>query len=147
MRPPVGKWRNDQFPGPAGMNRGDESAGGGDAVALEGPEIERVRQAFAELRLIAAATDSLLLRRQLREVCVRFAAVAGGRRRSTVLLTDREIDVLAQVGMGRRNAEIAIRMAVTAETVKSYLRSAMIKLGVHSRYAAVVAARDAGLLP
>ena len=42
---------------------------------------------------------------------------------------------------------IAERLSVKPETVKSYLRSAMSKLDAHSRREAVVAARRLGLLP
>lgn len=45
-----------------------------------------------------------------------------------------------------RVAEIAHAFGLTVETVKSYLRSAMRKLGVRNRTRAVLAARAAGLL-
>ncbi len=64
-----------------------------------------------------------------------------------VVLSPRETDVLSHVALGCSNAEIAQRLSVGAETVKSYLRSAMSKLDVHSRHEAVVAARKSGLLP
>jgi DNA-binding CsgD family transcriptional regulator len=80
-----------------------------------------------------------------------LAAVTSGESASTdspdAALSPREIDVLAQVALGATNAEAATRLSVRAETVKSYLRSAMSKLGAHSRHEAVVLARRAGLLP
>lgn len=57
------------------------------------------------------------------------------------------MDVLACVATGATNAVAAERLGLRPETVKSYLRSAMRKLGVHSRLQAVVAARRAGVLP
>ncbi|UNO39356.1 helix-turn-helix transcriptional regulator [Streptomyces sp. MST-110588] len=69
------------------------------------------------------------------------AAVQGGR------LSPREVDVLACVASGATNAEVAERLGLRPETVKSYLRSAMRKLGARTRLQAVVAARRTGLLP
>ena len=43
--------------------------------------------------------------------------------------------------------EAAEEMGIGAETVKSYLRSVMRKLGAHTRYEAVNAARRIGALP
>jgi DNA-binding CsgD family transcriptional regulator len=51
------------------------------------------------------------------------------------------------VASGATNAAAADRLRLRPETVKSYLRSAMRKLGAHTRLEAVVAARRAGLLP
>jgi DNA-binding CsgD family transcriptional regulator len=62
-------------------------------------------------------------------------------------LTSRELDVLAQVAMGCTNAEAARRLSLKPETVKSYLRSAAVKLGTRSRLEAVSKARRARLLP
>ena len=45
------------------------------------------------------------------------------------------------------NAMVAERLGLRPETVKAYLRSAMRKLGAHTRGEAVSAARRAGLLP
>ncbi|MDF3149900.1 LuxR C-terminal-related transcriptional regulator, partial [Streptomyces sp. T21Q-yed] len=53
----------------------------------------------------------------------------------------------ACVAAGSTNAVAAERLGLGAETVKGYLRSAMRKLGTHTRGEAVVAARRAGLLP
>ncbi|WP_262281805.1 response regulator transcription factor [Micromonospora sp. MA102] len=62
-------------------------------------------------------------------------------------LSPRETDVLACVALGCTNADVAGQLGLRPETVKSYLRSAMRKLGAHTRLEVVVAARRAGLLP
>ncbi|WP_319460721.1 response regulator transcription factor [Micromonospora sp. RTP1Z1] len=62
-------------------------------------------------------------------------------------LSPRETDVLACVALGCTNADVAEQLGLRPETVKSYLRSAMRKLGAHTRLEVVVAARRAGLLP
>ncbi|WP_051461475.1 LuxR C-terminal-related transcriptional regulator [Tomitella biformata] len=61
-------------------------------------------------------------------------------------LSPRETEVLMHVAVGRTNAVIGEQMGVGAETVKSYLRTAMRKLDVNNRIEAVVAARRGGLL-
>jgi DNA-binding CsgD family transcriptional regulator len=62
-------------------------------------------------------------------------------------LTARELDVLAQVALGCTNGEVARRLSLRPETVKSYLRSASGKLGSRTRHEAVSRARSRGLLP
>ena len=62
-------------------------------------------------------------------------------------LSPREVDVLACVAAGATNSAAADRLGLRPETVKSYLRSCMRKLGARTRLHAVVEARRAGLLP
>lgn len=106
----------------------------------------QVRELHAELRAIAAAADPAA-RLRLLDVCARLT---DGRGRPTVpasRLTPREIDVLALVAVGCTNADVARRLALKVDTVKSYLKSATAKLGSHNRVGAVIAARRAGFLP
>ena len=55
--------------------------------------------------------------------------------------------MLALVALGLTNDGIAASLGLSALTVKSYLRSAMARLGAQTRYEAVVEARRRGLLP
>ena len=108
-----------------------------------------IREVHAELRTLARDAGDEHLQRRLRELSERLAVAMGGteKGRPEVTLSSRETDVLSYVALGCSNAEIARRLSVGPETVKSYLRSAMSKLDVHSRHEAVVAARKSGLLP
>ncbi|MFD0022303.1 response regulator transcription factor [Streptomyces sp. NPDC058382] len=110
---------------------------------------EDVREAHRELRALAPRVIDPALRDELMAVCGRLASAAGARtpRSREVLLAPREVDVLACVAAGATNAVAADRLGLRPETVKGYLRSAMRKLGAHTRLEAVVAARRAGLLP
>ncbi|WP_206503478.1 helix-turn-helix domain-containing protein [Streptomyces chrestomyceticus] len=117
---------------------------------------EEVREAHGDLRALAQRVADPVLRHELLAACGRLAAAsAPGRGRTGdgpgrpdgPVLAPREVDVLAYVASGATNAATADRLGLRPETVKSYLRSAMRKLGVHSRLQAVVAARRAGLLP
>jgi DNA-binding CsgD family transcriptional regulator len=55
-------------------------------------------------------------------------------------LTGRERDVLALVGAGKTNGEIAIVLAISARTVQKHLEHIFQKLGVETRTAAAVCA-------
>ncbi|WP_326700745.1 LuxR C-terminal-related transcriptional regulator [Streptomyces sp. NBC_01754] len=116
-----------------------------------GPGVwEDVREAHRELRALAPRIADPALRDELLAVCGRLASAAGGDRPAgagVVRLAPRETDVLACVASGATNAVAAERLGLRPETVKAYLRSAMRKLGAHTRLEAVVAARRAGLLP
>ncbi len=68
------------------------------------------------------------------------------RRGPQVSLTPRETAVLEQIATGCSNADAAERLGLLPNTVKSYLKSAMRKLGVHNRVQAIVAARAAGVI-
>ncbi|MFJ3901697.1 LuxR C-terminal-related transcriptional regulator [Streptomyces sp. NPDC090025] len=111
-------------------------------------EREELRRAYGELRELAPRVPDPELRARLLAVCGRLesAAGAGATRTPRVALTPRETDVLAAVASGATNAVVAGRLGLRPETVKGYLRSAMRKLGAHTRLEAVVAARRAGAL-
>lgn len=115
-----------------------------EARAVAGPatsERQRFRDAFAEMRLIARETSDAQTRRRLE------ALLDPEPGQSATVLTERQLDVINLVAMGSSNAEIADRLGLGRETVKSYLRSAMARLGARSRHEAVTNARRAGLLP
>ncbi|MEU2241272.1 helix-turn-helix transcriptional regulator [Streptomyces sp. NPDC018338] len=118
------------------------------------PSWEEVRQAHGELRALAPRVADPELRERLLAVCGRLETASGtaespvpGPPVPAVSLTPREKDVLAAVASGATNASAASRLGLRPETVKGYLRSAMRKLGAHTRLEAVVAARRAGMLP
>lgn len=61
-------------------------------------------------------------------------------------LTEREHEVLAFIGDGLTNRQIAERLTVTQSTVKWYVRQIYNKLGVESREEAIAQSRRSGLL-
>ncbi|MFG2346065.1 response regulator [Streptomyces phaeochromogenes] len=62
-------------------------------------------------------------------------------------LTARERDVLALLGSGLSNGQIARRLHVVEGTVKAHVSSILARLGVDNRAAAAVVAHEAGVLP
>lgn len=107
----------------------------------------------AELAAVAREVADPELRRRLRELSARLTQDddapglgprAGG---GPVALTPRELDVLAEVALGQGNAQVAARLGLSEQTVKSYLKNAMAKLNGHTRGEAVYRARAAGLIP
>ena len=95
--------------------------------------------------MLANRVNDEALRRDLEVLCDQM--VSPVRVKQTTKLSTRELDVLACVALGHTNVEAASEMGIGAETVKSYLRSVMRKLGAHTRYEAVNAARRIGALP
>ncbi|AQS66780.1 helix-turn-helix transcriptional regulator [Streptomyces pactum] len=106
---------------------------------------EQVREAHTALRALAPRIADPALRDELLRACGLLAAGSGPAREARP--APREVDVLACVAAGATNAAAARRLGVRPETVKSYLRSAMRKLGARTRGEAVVMARRAGWLP
>lgn len=62
-------------------------------------------------------------------------------------LTEREREVMAWVGTGRSNAEIAERLVVSPDTVRTHVSRAMVKLHARDRAQLVVFAIESGLTP
>lgn len=61
-------------------------------------------------------------------------------------LTPREREVLALLGAGLSNAEIARRLYLVEGTVKAYVSTLMSRLGVRNRVQAAILAHEAGLV-
>ena len=93
---------------------------------------------------IVAAGESLLFPASTRSVIERFAGPQVG----VVLpdLTEREQDVLRLLSTGLSNGEIAAKLFVSIETVKSHVASILMKLRVRDRTQAVIAAYESGFV-
>jgi DNA-binding NarL/FixJ family response regulator len=97
-------------------------------VAAEG---NTVLSPAAVRRLIAASADSQPARDKARQLVAE--------------LTERETEVLACLGEGLSNAQIARRLYLSEATVKGYVSRMLDKLGVANRTQASLLAHDAGL--
>ncbi|RZI59335.1 MAG: response regulator transcription factor [Rubrivivax sp.] len=61
-------------------------------------------------------------------------------------LSLREIEVLGEVAAGGANKQVADRLGVSEETVKSHMKNILVKLGASDRLQAVVIAMRRGIL-
>jgi DNA-binding NarL/FixJ family response regulator len=69
-----------------------------------------------------------------------------GRRTALDILTDREREVLALIGHGHTNAEIARDLGVGEGTVKTHINHLFTKLNLRDRAAAIISAYDHDLI-
>jgi DNA-binding NarL/FixJ family response regulator len=67
-------------------------------------------------------------------------------RQAVASLTERETEVLACLGEGLSNAQIAARLYLPEATVKGYVSRMLDKLGLANRTQAGPLAHDAGLV-
>jgi DNA-binding NarL/FixJ family response regulator len=97
---------------------------------------------------VLARGDALLSPSVTRRVIERFGRGAPpprSERAEVPDLTERETEVLAQIALGRSNAEIAAELFVGEATVKTHVSNVLAKLGVRDRIQAVVFAYENGI--
>ncbi|TQM78905.1 LuxR family two component transcriptional regulator [Saccharothrix saharensis] len=97
----------------------------------------------------ASVLNTELSRRMLRRISDRVATPAAfpdaaGR---VDLLSEREREVLGQVGLGLNNAEIAERLFMSVSTVKTYVSRTLAKLELDNRVQAALLASRLHLTP
>ncbi|MFH8341804.1 response regulator [Streptomyces sp. AM6-12] len=100
------------------------------------------------VRLVAEG-DSLLFPGSVRRLAERYGDGAGRPAQSALRrarLTEREAEVLRLMARGLSNAEIAARLVVGAETVKSHVSAVLAKLRARDRTQAVIAAYESGFV-
>ncbi|MGW7370066.1 response regulator [Streptomyces sp. NPDC054841] len=102
------------------------------------------------LRAVRAVVegDALLSPGVTRRLIVEFAARSKGPAEAEGLagLTEREREVMALVGIGLSNEEIARRLVVSPLTAKTHVSRTMVKLGARDRAQLVVLAYESGLV-
>ncbi|WP_033255852.1 response regulator [Kitasatospora phosalacinea] len=96
---------------------------------------------------VAAAGDALLSPGVTRRLIGEFAARSKEPATARLdVLTDREREVLALVGLGLTNEDIARRLVVSPLTAKTHVSRTMVKLGARDRAQLVVLAYESGLV-
>jgi DNA-binding NarL/FixJ family response regulator len=104
---------------------------------------------LADAVRVVAAGDGLLAPSVTRRLIAEFARLGAPRspdRKNLKDLTDRETEVLALVARGLANAEIATRLFVAEQTIKTHVSRILMKLGLRDRAQAVVFAYESGLI-
>ena len=102
---------------------------------------------LAAVRIIASG-EGLLAPTVTRRLIEEFARRPGpSAPRSLDGVTDREREVLALIGTGLSNTEIAERLQLTVATVKSHVGRLLMKLQARDRAQLVIAAYETGLVP
>ncbi|MEU9454283.1 response regulator transcription factor [Streptomyces sp. NPDC048277] len=97
------------------------------------------------VRLVAEG-ESLLFPASVRQLAARYGEGGGRDALEWARLTEREGEVLRLMAQGLSNAEIAERLAVGTETVKSHVGAVLAKLGARDRTQAVIAAYESGFV-
>ncbi|KAA8730774.1 response regulator transcription factor [Corynebacterium tuscaniense] len=73
-------------------------------------------------------------------------ALSDEQRQALSFLTRREVEVLAEIGTGATNAELAQRLFIAETTVKTHVKNLLHKLGARDRVALVLFAQRAGIV-
>ena len=118
------------------------------ALALAQSKREpELRRALDELRRLGAEPAARIVARRLRALGA--LDIPRGPNRATAAnpaaLTSRELEVLALIAQGLRNAEIAERLVVSSRTVEHHVSAILTKLGARTRGEAGAAAQRLGL--
>lgn len=116
--------------------------------------VGELREVAGELAELAGSVHDEAIRERLRALHDRFAPGEhqelmgrSSQQVAEVGLTPREVAVLEQVALGGTNADVALALGLLPNTVKSYLKAAMRKLGASNRVQAIIEARSLGILP
>jgi len=124
----------------------DALCAGASGFLLKDVTAERL---FDAVRVVAAG-EALLAPAVTRRLISEFARLrprpAGPSPAVLAALTPRETQVLRLVAEGLSNPEIAARLVVTEETVKTHVSRVLGKLGLRDRTQAVVVAYESGLV-
>ena len=123
----------------------DALRSGASGFLLKDAAAERL---FDAVRVVAAG-EALLAPAVTRRLIGEFARLRPSRApRPEQLqeLTARETEVLRLVAEGLSNAEIAERLVVSEETIKTHVSRVLMKLGLRDRTQAVVMAYESGLV-
>ncbi|GGQ89917.1 response regulator [Streptomyces asoensis] len=105
---------------------------------------------LAEAVRVVAAGDALLAPGVTRRLIAEFSRLDGRprspRRERVGDLTERETEVLTLIAQGLSNAEMAERLFVAEQTVKTHVGRILVKLGLRDRTQAAVFAYESGLV-
>ncbi|MGW7052420.1 response regulator [Streptomyces sp. NPDC054887] len=97
------------------------------------------------VRLVAEG-ESLLFPAAVRALAAEYGSSSAREAMDRAALTEREAAVLRLMARGLSNSEIAARLVVGTETVKTHVSAVLAKLGARDRTQAVIAAYESGFV-
>ncbi|MCX2181189.1 response regulator transcription factor [Streptomyces sp. SKN60] len=106
---------------------------------------------LAEAVRVVARGDALLAPNVTKRLIAEFSRLSAAAPRAPLMdrvgaLTERETEVLTLIAHGLSNAEIAARLVVAEQTVKTYVSRILTKLSLRDRTQAAVHAYETGLV-
>lgn len=138
-------------------SRIEERARPGDAIGSVGlADLERVvPEVMSRLDDAPEVRECRTCQEHLMAIVELIVAVVGAGvvapptspRPESVVLTERERDVLGHLSGGMTAQQIAHRLGISSSTVRKHLEHAYAKLGVHDRLTATIRMRELNLLP
>ncbi len=111
---------------------------GADGFILKTAELAELYKALNEVAVGRKSFDADMLARARKHIAEMPAQIDG--------LTDRELEVLSQAGLGRTNKEIGKLLFISDRTVQGHLKNIYQKFGVTTRTEAVAIALQHGLI-
>lgn len=117
---------------------------GADGFLLKTASAPEILEAIRRVAAGEGVVAPQVTRRVLRAVAEQEPPRAG-EQVTAAGLTERETEILAEIGRGASNTDIARRLGITLGTTKSHVSRVLMKLDVESRTQAALLARDAGL--
>ena len=118
------------------------------ALALASSEVEDdLRESLRALQGLGARPAAAIVARRLRERGARGVQLGprAPTRSNPAGLTARQLDVLALLTRGDRNADIAAKLFLSEKTVDHHVSAILRKLGVHTRGQAAAEAARLGI--
>ena len=108
-----------------------------------------MREGLGELLRLGARPAAAIVTRRLRERGARGIQVGprAATRSNPAGLTARQLDVLALIACGDRNADIAAKLFLSEKTVDHHVSAILSKLGVRTRGQAAAEAARLGIEP
>ncbi|MFJ9682133.1 response regulator [Streptomyces sp. NPDC101194] len=97
------------------------------------------------VRLVAEG-ESLLFPAAVRQLAAEYGTSKARAVMEQASLTEREAAVLRLMARGLSNAEIAAKLVIGVETVKTHVSAVLAKLGARDRTQAVIAAYESGFV-
>ena len=119
---------------------------GASGFLLKDASVEELAHAVR----VVAAGDALLAPNITKRLIAEFSRMTAAPRAPLMDrvgdLTERETEVLSLIAQGLSNAEIAVRLVVAEQTVKTHVGRILVKLGLRDRTQAAVFAYESGLV-